>query len=148
MRPYPLAVVLAIALGGSLSAADWPQWRGPRGTGASDEKNLPVTWSATDNVAWKAAIGGLGVSSPIVSGDRVFVTSQIGTGVRRPGNHPRLAQGESAGTAGERALPAGRVAQADERTFFLVEAFQRADGRRLWQYRLEASGPLPGVHDK
>ena len=147
MRTYIFAVVLAVALGASISAADWPQWRGPRGTGASDEKNLPVRWSATENVAWNAAIGGLGVSSPIVSGDRVFVTSQIGTGVRRPGTHPRLAQGANAGASGERALAAG-AAQSDDRTFFVVEAFNRADGRRLWQYRVEAAGPLPGVHDK
>ena len=145
-RAFKLGLALAMVCGGSVAAADWPQWRGPRGTGATDEKNLPVTWSATENVAWKAAIGGLGVSSPIVSGDRVFVTSQIGTGVRRPGNHPRLAQGS--GTVGERALPAGRGGQADDRTFFVVEAFHRADGRRLWQYRMEATGPLPGVHDK
>jgi outer membrane protein assembly factor BamB len=148
MRIYKLAIVLAVALGGSLSAADWPQWRGPRGTGATDEKNLPVKWSATENVAWKAAIGGLGVSSPIVAGDRVFVTSQIGTGVRRPGNHPRLAQGASAGVAGERALGTPRDRQGDERTSFVVEAFSRVDGKRLWQHRLEATGPLPGVHDK
>ena len=153
MRTYKLAVLFALALGGSMSAADWPQWRGPGGTGASDEKNLPVKWSATENVAWKAAIGGLGVSSPIVSGDRVFVTSQIGTGVRRPGTHPRLSQGASAGVAGERALGTSRADQAaaaaaDGRTFFVVEAFHRADGRRLWQHRLEATGPLPGVHDK
>ena len=146
MRTYKLALVLAVALGGSISAADWPQWRGPRGTGASDEKNLPVKWSATENVAWKAPIGGVGVSSPIVSGSRVFVTSQIGTGVRRAGNHPRLAQGANAGVAGERALVA--AAPADDRTFFVVEAFNRTDGRRLWQHRVEATGTLPGVHDK
>lgn len=147
-RAFKLGLALAMVCGGSVAAADWPQWRGPRGTGATDEKNLPVTWSATENVAWKAAIGGLGVSSPIVSGDRVFVTSQIGTGVRRPGNHPRLAQGS--GTVGERALGAVRDGQAaaDDRTFFVVEAFHRIDGRRLWQHRMEATGPLPGVHDK
>jgi outer membrane protein assembly factor BamB len=148
MRTGTLAAGFAIALGVSASAADWPQWRGPRGNGATDEKNLPVTWTATENVAWKAAIGGLGVSSPIVSGDRVFVTSQIGNGIRKPGNHPRLAQGASAGAAGERALAAARDAAADGRTFFVVEAFHRADGRRLWQHRVEATGPLPGVHEK
>jgi outer membrane protein assembly factor BamB len=147
MHTLKLVVVLIVALAGSVSAADWPQWRGPRGNGASDEKNLPVTWSATENVAWKAAIGGLGVSSPIVSGDRVFVTSQIGSGVRRPGNHPRLSQGAAGGTAGERALAAGG-GPADDRTVFVVEAFHRVDGRRLWQYKVDASGPLPGVHDK
>ena len=49
--------------------------------------------------------------------------------------------------AGERAL-ARQGAAADDRTFFVVEAFNRADGRRLWEYRVEAAGPLPGVHDK
>jgi outer membrane protein assembly factor BamB len=144
-RLHLFALLFAIVLHATLSAADWPQWRGPRGTGASDEKNLPVRWSASENIAWKAAIGGVGVSSPIVSADRVFVTSQQGAGVRRPGSHPRLAQGASAGVAGERAL-AGSI--AGDRTFFVVEAFNRADGRRLWQHRSEASGPLPGVHDK
>jgi len=107
MRSSSLGLALALALTGTLSAADWPQWRGPQGNGATDEKNLPSKWSATENVAWTASIGGLGVSSPIVSGDRVFVTSQIGTGVRKAGNHPRLAQGS--GAVGERALPAGRA---------------------------------------
>jgi outer membrane protein assembly factor BamB len=139
-----LGAVLALMLGGSVAAADWPQWRGPRGTGITDDKNLPERWSATENVAWKAGLAGLGVSSPIVSGNRVFVTSQIGAGVRRPGNHPRLAQGAGAAAAGERALPASR----EDRTFFVVEAFNRADGRRLWEYRVEAEGSLPGVHDK
>jgi outer membrane protein assembly factor BamB len=145
MSHHSLALLFSILLSVSAGASDWPNWRGPRGTGASDEKNLPVRWSASENIAWKAPIGGVGVSSPIVAGDRVFVTSQIGTGVRRPGNHPRLAQGASAGTAGERALAPGA---AGDRTFFVVEAFNRADGRRLWQHRAEAVGPLPGVHDK
>jgi hypothetical protein len=144
MKPRTLGCLFAIALTGSASAADWPQWRGPRGNGATDEKDLPVKWSATENVAWKATIGGLGVSSPIVAGDRVFVTSQIGTGVRKPGNHPRLAQGST--TSGERAL--ATTSGRDDKTFFVVEAFNRIDGRRLWQHRMEATGPLPGVHDK
>ena len=145
-RAFRLGLALAMACGVAVSAADWPQWRGPHGTGATDETNLPVTWSATENIAWKAAIGGLGVSSPIVAGDRVFVTSQLGTGVRRPGNHPRLSEG--AGPAGERLLQTRRDGPADGHVYFVVEAFHRADGRRLWQYRMEAIGPLVGVHDK
>src|SRR6266508_1417666 len=147
-RTLKLATAFAIAFGGSVAASDWPQWRGPHGNGVADEKNLPDRWGATQNVAWKAELAGLGVSSPIVFGDRVFVTSQIGTGVRKPGSHPRLAQGAAAATAGERALGTPRNAPSDGRTYFVVEAFNRADGRRVWQYRVEASGPLPGVHDK
>ena len=148
-RRIRLAFILVYLTGGSLAAADWPQWRGPSGTGTTAETGLPVKWSATENIAWKAPIGGLGVSTPIVIGDRVFVTSQVGTGVRREGNHPRLVQGGNAADAGERALGGARAAAlAAEKTSFLVEAFHRSDGRRLWQHRIEAQGPLAGVHDK
>jgi outer membrane protein assembly factor BamB len=124
--------------------ADWPQWRGPLGTGVSSDRNLPVTWSASENVAWSAELGGVGVSSPIVVGDSVFVTSQIGAGDTRTG--PRLAQGASASGLGERGLAAART--ASDRPVFLVEAFDRRSGTRLWQYRVEAVGALPSVHDK
>ena len=148
-RRIRLALILVYCTGGSMAAADWPQWRGPSGTGTTTETGLPVKWSATENVAWKAPIGGLGVSTPIVVGDRVFVTSQLGAGVRREGNHPRLVQGGNASEAGERALGGARAAAlAAEKTTFLVEAFHRADGRRLWQHRVEAQGSLAGVHDK
>lgn len=140
--------MLATAWVGTGVAADWPQWRGPAGNGIADEKNVPERWSATENVTWKSALAGQGVSSPIVSGDRVFVTSQIGSGVRKPGNHPRLAQGAAAAGSGERALTAPRSPVDADKTFFVVEAFNRTDGRRLWEYRVEAAGPLPGVHDK
>lgn len=53
----------------------WPQFRGPNGQGRSSETNLPLTWSAAENVAWKTALPGQGWSSPIVWGDRVFVTT-------------------------------------------------------------------------
>ena len=140
------ALALALLAGTSLAAADWPSWRGPLGTGTSPETKLPERWSATENVAWKAMLAGQGVSSPIVSGNQIFVTSQVGSGVRAPGNHPRLVQGGNAEASGERALQA--KAAADNRTFFVVEAFNRADGKRVWEHRLEALGTLPGVHDK
>jgi len=143
-----LTVLLASLMGASLLAADWPSWRGPNASGTTEETNLPETWSATDNVAWKAPIAGLGVSTPIVSGDLVFVTSQVGAGVRRPGNHPRLVQGGDPGEAGERALGTRGAAVAGAGVEFLVEAFHRDDGRRMWEYRLPARGELPGVHDK
>src|SRR5260370_11750740 len=57
------------------AAENWPAWRGPRLDGSSLEKGLPLKWSETENVAWKTPIPGIGHSSPIVIGDRVFVTS-------------------------------------------------------------------------
>src|SRR5918993_3281124 len=82
--------VLAIAASSVIDANDWPHWRGPSATGVAAPSPLPSTWSATANVAWQAALAGSGVSSPIVSGSRVFVTSQIGDGRRADGRHPTL----------------------------------------------------------
>ena len=137
-----LAVVAAgLMYGASVSAEDWPQWRGPAATGVSGEKGLPLKWSDTENIAWRAKLTGTGVSSPIVSGDRVFVTSQTGAGAFRHG--PRLGQGADTNAA-ERAL--NRTGSSGVR--FLVEAINRADGRRLWTYELGSEGALPPVHDK
>jgi outer membrane protein assembly factor BamB len=144
MRTLRYGLALAMAVGATVSAADWPQWRGPHGSGIADEKNLPQTWSATDNIAWKASLGGVGVSSPIVSGNMVFVTSQIGTGASRQG--PRLAQGSDAAGAGERSISA--AGSPSDKVVFLVEAFDRASGQRRWQHRMDAVGSLESVHDK
>src|SRR5436305_5972465 len=57
----------------SLRAADWLQWRGPLGTGQSDEKSAPLTWSQNENVKWKVTLDGKGNSSPIVVGNRIFI---------------------------------------------------------------------------
>src|SRR5213594_3315056 len=61
----------------TLTAEEWPSWRGLRGDGTSHEANIPLHWSATENVRWKVPIPGKGHSSPIIWGDRVFVTTCI-----------------------------------------------------------------------
>ncbi len=69
-------IFFALFLGtATVRAENWPGWRGPRGDGYSSEKGIPLRWSDTENVLWKTAIPGIGHSSPIVWGDRVFVTS-------------------------------------------------------------------------
>jgi hypothetical protein len=62
-------------------SADWPQFRGPGGRATSENTGLPLTWSANENVVWKTALPGPGASSPIVVGDRIFVTCYSGYGV-------------------------------------------------------------------
>src|SRR5687767_6824022 len=101
------ATLLLVA---SVSADDWPQWRGPAGTGVSTDGSVPLQWSEKDGIAWRAPLGGAGVSTPVVWGNRVFVTSQAGAGVRREGNHPTLMQGGGAREAGERPLHPGSAA--------------------------------------
>ena len=136
-------VVLGLFAAGLAAGEDWPQWRGPAGNGVSGEKGLPVQWSA-EQVAWKARLGGQAISSPIVSGDRVFVTSQSGRGTLRSGTHPTLARGDEA--KDEKPLAGDEAAAA--KVEFLVEAFARKDGKRLWHYRMPAEGELPEVHQK
>ncbi len=64
--------------------ADWPRFRGPNGSGVSADSNAtPVRWSPKENVKWKVELPGAGVSSPIVVGDRVYVTCYSGYGLDR-----------------------------------------------------------------
>src|SRR5689334_15067725 len=78
-RAFPggfCAVLLtALAAGSSFGGENWPQFRGPTGQGESDSTGLPLTWSETDNVVWKAEIHGKSHSSPVVWGDQVWLTT-------------------------------------------------------------------------
>jgi len=141
-----ISFVVALAASAVVTHADdWPHWRGPLASGVSAETGLPSRWSETDGIAWKSPIRGLGISSPIVSGNLVFVTSQAGTGQARPG--PRLVQSGNPLDAGERPLGAGPTA-GDGKVVFLITAFDRATGRRAWEHELAAEGGLQPVHEK
>jgi len=76
-RLLPFVVLAGIVTALPARAEDWPQWRGPRGDGTSTETGIPTKWTATENVAWKTPIPGRGYSSPIVSGDRIFLTTAL-----------------------------------------------------------------------
>jgi outer membrane protein assembly factor BamB len=77
------SVALLIALGGTLPLhAEWPQFRGADGTGASPSRNLVLTWSEDHNVRWKTAIHGRAWSSPVVLGDQVWVSTATADGRR------------------------------------------------------------------
>ncbi len=71
-----IAIVIgSLILAGPLLAGDWPHWRGPFLDGSSDEKNLPATWSTTQNVAWCAPLPGHSSATPVISNGKVFVSS-------------------------------------------------------------------------
>lgn len=78
MRPF-LALFSLSLFSSSAIFADWEQFRGPNGLGVTDV-SVPTTWSAEENMKWIAELPGNGSSSPIVSGDAVFVTSYTGEG--------------------------------------------------------------------
>lgn len=96
-------------------AGDWPQFRGPGGNGTAPHANPPTTWSDTHNIAWKTELPGRGASSPIVCGDRIFLTAYTGFGI----------DPESPGDKADLKLH--------------VLCFERDSGRPLWDRSIEAS---------
>jgi outer membrane protein assembly factor BamB len=68
-------VVSAMSLSLSLSADNWPQWRGPEGTGVSRERDLPINWNSQRGILWKAELPEWGDSTPAIWGDAIFITS-------------------------------------------------------------------------
>ena len=80
----PAAVPLALAGTSKASRTiDWPAWRGPNADGVADGASLPTHWSQTDNVRWSVKLPGWGTSSPVVYGNRLFVTSQVEEGGKK-----------------------------------------------------------------
>jgi outer membrane protein assembly factor BamB len=65
------------------TTSDWPCWRGPRADGVADGGDLPLRWSQTENILWSAKLPGWGTSSPVVYGDRLFVTSETQDGGKK-----------------------------------------------------------------
>src|SRR5260370_855206 len=87
-----LAALLALAVPALLTSADlrsaetlpnWPQWRGPSGQGYVDDEGVPLRWGEKENVLWKTTLPGAGNSTPIVWGDRLFLTCSSPDGGER-----------------------------------------------------------------
>ena len=73
----PLATLFLATFVHANPSADWPQFRGPHCNGISDAKNVPLTWSAEKGVAWSVDIPGKGWSSPVLSSERIYLTSAV-----------------------------------------------------------------------
>jgi outer membrane protein assembly factor BamB len=112
---------------------NWPQWRGPLGTGAAPHADPPIEWSETNNVRWKIALEGKGHSTPIVWGDRVFLTTAVPYGERLP---PRY----STAPGTHDGVPVTHHHK------FVVSAVDRRDGELLWQRTLHQALPHEGGH--
>lgn len=130
--------VLGLSLVASASRDEgyWPQWRGPDGLGISAEKNLPSEWSPTKNIRWKTPIRGRGHSSPIIWGNRIFLTSSI-EGPIIPG---RQAVKHTRG--GEEFIHPDSVGAEYQHTLKVL-ALDRETGKILWE-KTAYEGP---VHD-
>ena len=78
MEKILITLTFAAFINGAV-ARDWPGFRGPLGNGISDEVGLPVALDAKKHIAWRIDLPGRGLSSPLVVGNRVFVTASGGT---------------------------------------------------------------------
>ena len=129
-----VAPLAALADEKGLDAQDqWPQWRGPLGTGVAPHGNPPVAWSEEKNVRWKIAIPGKGHSTPIIWGDRIFITTAVPYGdpvahrdQHAPGAHDNVA--------------------SMRRQKFVILAVNRRDGTIAWQRTLRSELPHEGTH--
>jgi outer membrane protein assembly factor BamB len=90
----PVTVVALLLLTLPAFAADWNRFRGPDGLGLSSEQGLPAEWSSSKNVVWKTKLPGAGTSSPLVVGNRIYLTSYSGyaLSVDKPGDVEKLSR--------------------------------------------------------
>lgn len=128
-----LSMAAAAERGPAEAQQDWPQWRGPLGTGVAPTAQPPVEWSETKNIRWKTAVPGKGHSTPIVWGERIFLTTAIPYGEAmkarlpdRPGTHDNLT-----------------MTQHHE---FAVLALERKSGKILWQQTVHKELPHEAGH--
>jgi outer membrane protein assembly factor BamB len=141
---------LLVLVPSAVFAGDWAQWRGPSSNAISDESGLPVHWGTAEHIKWKASLAGLGVSSPIVSGDRVFVSSQVGVVPVARGDQPLLARDDQELSHQENPIGSRQSKEGDSKgdVVLVVEAFRETDGTRLWEYKVKATGQFPQLHEK
>jgi outer membrane protein assembly factor BamB len=89
---FGATLAVAMSVCGILNASDeWPQFRGPQSNGHADSTSLPVRWSETENVRWKTAIPGTGHSSPVISGDQIWLTTAVEARLSEEEEKKRLA---------------------------------------------------------
>ena len=118
-------------------AKQWAQWRGPSLDGTSKTANPPLHWDAAKNIAWKTPLPGRGSATPIVWGDKVFVTTAINTGQKAaeediPKPDPRFAE--------------KRTEAPDTYHRFVVLALDRRSGKVLWETKCAEKVPHEGHH--
>ncbi|MGY8644321.1 MAG: PQQ-binding-like beta-propeller repeat protein, partial [Verrucomicrobiales bacterium] len=129
--------LLAASIADAQSLAEnWHQWSGPENNGVSKTAKPPLEWSETKNLAWKVEIQGHGTSSPIVFGDKVFVTTSINTGkvdpkLPKPEDQPERVFG---------------IKHPNTTYEMAVLCFDRKTGNELWREVAKTIVPHEGHH--
>lgn len=127
--------MLGFTVLGGAAQSNWPQFRGEHSLGVATNSKLPTTWSTTQNVAWKTSVPGFGWSSPVVWGDKIFVTSVVRDGEVEP---PK----KGLYFGGERPTPATNTQH------WMVYGFDWTTGKRLWEKPVHAGLPSTSIHLK
>ena len=133
------AISVAMPVAGQSENGDgtefhWPQWRGPLGTGVAPHARPPVEWSESKNIRWRIALPGKGHSTPIVWGDRVFITTAV-------------PYGEASKSRYSGAPGAHDEVPITHRHKFMVIAVDRRDGKILWKRTVREELPHQGGHN-
>jgi outer membrane protein assembly factor BamB len=146
-----LFVVLTITISVSSDTAleHWPQWRGPFHTGMA-RTGAPVEFSDTKNTKWKIEIPGRGFSTPVIWGDRIFLSNAVPTGNKAAQPEPAAqpADAQPAGQGGERrgrGGPGGGAGANEEHKFILM-CIDRKTGKTLWERVAKTAIPHEGYH--
>jgi outer membrane protein assembly factor BamB len=130
---------------------DWPRWRGPNDDGVA-RTPAPVQWSDTANVAWKAEIPGRGHSSPVIWGNRLFLTTAVPKSdtppAAEPPKPPEGAPPGGPGGPGGRRGGAGGGAAAGREHDLLVICLDRNTGKTLWRRTARTVKPHEGYHNR
>ena len=114
---------------------NWPQFRGPGARGVAKGKGLPTTWNTTENVKWCVPVPGRGWSSPVIWGDKVFLSSAISTGK-------------------EKTVKKGLYFGGNEKTpspnqhRWMIYCFSFESGEKLWEQEANVGKPLTPRHIK
>ncbi len=116
-------------------AQNWPQFRGAKSLGVGTSKYLPDTWSATKNVAWKAEIPGRGWSSPVVWGNRLFVTTVVNSAESEPPKKGLYFGGE-------------RLKPPSSEHVWKVICLDVTTGKALWEQVVHRGEPKTSIHLK
>ena len=148
-----LIAALAAPVAAQNADGNWPQWRGPLGSGASPAADPPAKWSETENVKWKVKLPGEGNSTPIVWGQKVFIQAAIPVGERpaaavaEPGEarvEPVLQQQPPRGRGGRGGFGGGPAPTESYR--FVLMCLDRETGKTLWQAVAREEVPHEGHH--
>ena len=137
MKNFAWTAVVVLLAGGTGMAEDWPQFRGGAALSQAPHAKVPLAWDTDKNVAWRTAVPGSGWSQPVVSGDRIFLTTAVAPSGGRPSG--MMGGVMSLSTWGMGSAPSEPIQ-------FRVLCLDRANGTVVWSKTVADVKPKFGKH--